>query len=130
MKYTVDLVFWNPDTCSVCVEAKSVEEAIKLAFAVAWEGGTADDGSYETMRHQETCMDACTDTAIAGIARGRHDTAYDAPAGAQLKVPIEHQDILWEPQGIDDIEWRRNKIKRLEAEIAELRAKSAAKEPS
>ena|SRR5580765_7858563 len=133
MKYTVDLVFWNPDTCSVCVDAPNVEAAIQRAFEVAWEGGQSDPCDhptdwYVTTRSQETVYDCASDTAIAGIARGEHSCVFDAPEGAKLKVPPAHQDVLWEPSCDDGITWRRNRINKLQAEITKLieeRAKKA-----
>src|SRR5580765_325719 len=132
MKYTIDLVFWNPDTCSVCVEAPSVVAAIKRAYEIAWEGGSSEPCAhpsdwYETTRSQETVMDCASDTAIAGIARGRHDCVFDAPEGAKLSVPFADMDPLWEPGKPDGIVWRRAQIKRLEAEIAKLIEQRAAK---
>lgn len=119
--YTIDFVFWNPETASVCVKANSAKEAIERALEFdPWSGCGSDDGDFEITRSQETVYDCCTDTAVAGIARGRHDTVFDAPAGAQLAVPEEYQDAIWEPSGVDAVQWRRDRIKRLEREIKDI----------
>ena len=85
MKYTVELCYWNPELCTVVVEAESVEEACQKAIEESDEEYGKGGGW--------TCYDACTETKVSNIAEGDNVDLY-ATGQQSLSIPRNYADPL------------------------------------
>ena len=84
--YTVELCFWNPELCTVSVKASSVEEACEKALEQS-------DDEYGNGGGR-TCYDACTDTKVSLIKKGRGVELYANNTGPELAIPDDFRDVV------------------------------------